>query len=575
LLLNFFFFTIVSSRVQMNLKKRQILGNKDSKLELENENFQSAQSISNPLIYEPKKDKYYIVYVKNPFTSSLTNSTVQKRNLNNEFIDELVNDIHTLIVDNKDTYENPEKLDEIDKKEIKLRKRKVENEYLVDNKNSNYVYKFSSTETKTALYAYLSDSIVKTVETMENVISCVPDIPLNITFDGLDNFKKEILKETGWNGFYYRKNAKSHLSIISQGKYDSSVINSYDDTYYYPKPGGEGIDVLVVDVGFNFKSSEFDKTSKKCCLGGVIDDIYYYYSSQCESTCYSPMKNDHGSMVADIIAGKKYGVAPYVSIYGMYLNNDDDIIYTSDLIRAYEAIKSYISYDAYKLVINFSFSSETEYNDDYEFIGELLKEISKTAVIVSSAGNENVSSVGKSPCGYDWVICVGGIDNYIGELKTMLTKNYKKDSDSNYGRVVDIYAPISVYTSYLSSNNKSITAIASGTSFSAALVSGVAANIMSKDKNTKYTSKSMLQKLKSIGIKNAISGLPSGSNNLLLNNGKHTVYSKDDIYKGGACGAWAGNTICKTNECCSKYGYCGTSSAHCKEGCQKAYGSCK
>ena len=69
---------------------------------------------------------------------------------------------------------------------------------------------------------------------------------------------RKLKKETGWKSFYYRKNAKSHLSIISQGKYDSSVINSYEDTYYYPKPGGKGIDILVVDSGFNFESSEFD-----------------------------------------------------------------------------------------------------------------------------------------------------------------------------------------------------------------------------------------------------------------------------------------------------------------------------
>ncbi|KAG4082265.1 hypothetical protein H8356DRAFT_1753965 [Neocallimastix lanati (nom. inval.)] len=32
--------------------------------------------------------------------------------------------------------------------------------------------------------------------------------------------------------------------------------------------------------------------------------------------------------------------------------------------------------------------------------------------------------------------------------------------------------------------------------------------------------------------------------------------------------------ICKRNYCCSKYGYCGKSSAYCDSGCQSRYGKC-
>ncbi|ORX42973.1 glycoside hydrolase/deacetylase [Piromyces finnis] len=41
----------------------------------------------------------------------------------------------------------------------------------------------------------------------------------------------------------------------------------------------------------------------------------------------------------------------------------------------------------------------------------------------------------------------------------------------------------------------------------------------------------------------------------------------------GRCGTGYG-TKCPSGQCCSKYGYCGTSSAHCDAGCQSGFGTC-
>jgi len=41
----------------------------------------------------------------------------------------------------------------------------------------------------------------------------------------------------------------------------------------------------------------------------------------------------------------------------------------------------------------------------------------------------------------------------------------------------------------------------------------------------------------------------------------------------GRCGKEFG-TVCSNGLCCSKYGYCGTSNAHCDSGCQTGFGSC-
>lgn len=42
----------------------------------------------------------------------------------------------------------------------------------------------------------------------------------------------------------------------------------------------------------------------------------------------------------------------------------------------------------------------------------------------------------------------------------------------------------------------------------------------------------------------------------------------------GNCGPTAGNARCSGTECCSQYGWCGTTSAHCEAGCQSLFGTC-
>jgi len=46
------------------------------------------------------------------------------------------------------------------------------------------------------------------------------------------------------------------------------------------------------------------------------------------------------------------------------------------------------------------------------------------------------------------------------------------------------------------------------------------------------------------------------------------------ISTNGKCGPKYGNTKCPTDECCSKYGYCGSNKGYCGKGCQSKFGKC-
>jgi len=79
-----------------------------------------------------------------------------------------------------------------------------------------------------------------------------------------------------------------------------------------------------------------------------------------------------------------------------------------------------------------------------------------------------------------------------------------------------------------------------------------------------------------IGQKNILIG-PKNSilNNLFINNGKHIVYSENNVYKGCGINSW--NQICGENKCCTLNGQCVQSNYYVcltRQGCQKNYSSC-
>jgi len=378
-----------------------------------------------------------------------------------------------------------------------------------------------------------------------------------------------------WKNVLKQANSYNYLSLISQGKFDDKLISKYDDTYYYPKSGGAGVNVIVCDRGFNFKSSNLQGRGK--CWLYIKEGKAYYYSSG-TTTCYSERNKgtdvvNHGTKISHIIGGKQSGVAPNVNILGIVFETGG----LGDLYKALSVLSS--ERNLQTKVVNLSLAvDENPQNVDsrFSYLENLVNSISVNSIIVSSAGNEARPANGEMisfPCVYENAICVGGIDNGKSGLKTMTTQNYRKWPDSNYGKEVNIYAPVEVNLSYLDSNNKSVSKTVSGTSYSTALVSGVISLFLSE--GIKLETMTFQNKLSIIGIPNIISGLPSGSNNLFLNNGKRTVYSKDNRYNTEGCGPNVGNKKCPAGSCCSQYGYCGTSNDHCKVGCQSKFGTCK
>ncbi|OUM61780.1 hypothetical protein PIROE2DRAFT_12137 [Piromyces sp. E2] len=488
------------------------------------------------------EDKYYMVYINN--TIPIDNVKEEKNDKENvDIVKSAVSIIHDLIVKNKDTYKDPEIFKRI---EQQRKIYKTQFRFLIDYGESEYVYPVSSSISGesdiTLLYAYLSEKLVETVKAMPNVITC----ETNYQFEYFGSpststhyNEKDIQLETNWEEVEVRENSDLHLSILSQGKYDDDKISQYDTNYYYPSSAGKDIDIYIFDSGFNFRHEEFSNTDErdaKCILmisGGRVMQPYS------EDYCHGLNLDDHGSGVADNAAGLKHGVASKANVYGIYLNELDEVNYIAGL----EYISKYL-FRPYRSVFNFSFGGSYNINDLNRFVFKEQSIInylaSQGGIFVAAAGNENKSVYNEKdntvvfPCSFNHVICVGGIENV--DMKEdpfttlMHSENYTKAKLSNYGTFVSLYAPYYTHVAFQNSYLQDVEFLASGTSYSSSLVAGIVATVMSENKDVEFTTYSMLYYLTNISSNNTISGVPEGYPNILINNGKYTVYSMDNIY---------------------------------------------
>jgi len=534
------------------------------------EEYENSDSVPT---YQDVKEDFYIIHVIDP---SLENPN-RKRDETGSTTLEATYKIHDLIINNYDTYKNTTVLENLKERSNLLKKRSLEEneEERIDTypKESVYITQLAEAYDRSYLYTYLSESVFREIEKLPYISFIEKDLTYEEEYN-----KNSIIKQTNWSGLTVRSKSRLHLSAISQGDYSSNRINSYDTNYYYPSTGGEGIDVYIMDTGFNFNGNNFSNTSNRVvrCLANGNTDQSAIYIHQNKKVCQG---SDHGTIVAAILGGQNDGVAKNVNIYGIFLKekNDATILRMLDYIRRERSPKK-----NNRAVINISIGGYHDVSSYYKkdiiskaMVNMLEKLESSGFVTIASAGNDSKKmNDGKRihlPSGYDSIISVGSV---LTDKVSSIDKTFTKRDLSNYG--CDIYAPGNFKVSYYDSSNKlQSNKDHIGTSFSSAIVSGVSALVMGENENKTYNSASMRKYLLSIAQKNRISG--AAKPNYFINNGKKIVYSLDNKYK-NSCGMFGGLQKCATSKCCGKDYKCYVSSnSYCltTNGCQATYGVCK
>ncbi|ORX80881.1 hypothetical protein BCR32DRAFT_268641 [Anaeromyces robustus] len=541
---------------------------------------------------------YYIVSIRRYSNDKeYDKSSKQIQNSIDELVNDRMNDIYEIIADNTETYKlNNGQLDkkleeltiisqlkkrsEIDTKEIDTNEEDRKYKFFFINSNRpqnfhNFKRSLNSTITKEeieyipiesnlvihicpilnyyAIVAFLSDDLVKEIRALPNVISCEKSSSTiafrTIDYNNFDN-KEKILLKTNWKDIDVQEHEfdfelrNTHLSLISQGRYNDSSDSVYDNNYYYPSSAGKGIDVYIIDHGFNLSVSEENFDTYQSERNITCDGIFINSRIQ-KANSINDCNTDgsaHGTYVSIAAIGKINGVAKKANLHML-----DTGLETFDELNALDYIKQ--NGKPGKTIINLSRGCNYDDNCYSTDIQNKITELVKLGFIIFVAmGNSYKYNCNHQHyTSYEGVIPIAAINNRHVGPSDKIEVMYERANYSSYGECVAFFAPGTIRVTKYPSDD--IIYTESGTSFASPIAAGIAATIMSENSDTIFNYELMKQKLIDLSLKDVINGLDENTPNRLINNGNH--FNK----KITRCDDPSGKYQCN-NQCCSRYGVC-------------------
>lgn len=261
------------------------------------------------------------------------------------------------------------------------------------------------------------------------------------------------------------------------GQRDLPLNQSYSYT-----TTGSGVNVYIIDTGIRRTHTQF---GGRAFIG--FDSVG---DGQNTNDC-----NGHGTHVSGTVGGSTYGVAKGVHLFAVRVLNCSGSGTNSGVIAGVDWVTANHASPA---VANMSLGGGVSTALD----NAVRNSIASGVTYAIAAGNSNTNASNSSPARVAEAITVGSS-----------TQTDARSSFSNFGSVVDIFAPGS---SILSSYNTSDTATAtlSGTSMATPHVAGVAARFLQS--NPGASPATVRNGIVNQATLNHLSGIPSGTSNRLL-----------------------------------------------------------
>jgi subtilisin family serine protease len=254
-------------------------------------------------------------------------------------------------------------------------------------------------------------------------------------------------------------------------------------TTYACAGDGTGVNAYIVDTGI-YSNNDF---SARLRTG-----ISTVPGSASTVDCHG-----HGTHVAGTVGGTKYGVAKNVNLYPVRVLDCFGSGSTSSVISGLNWVASH-AVGRGPAVVNMSLGGGIS-----EALDGAVAELVRAGItVVVAAGNKNTDAVNSSPAREPSAITVGST-----------TSTDARSSFSNYGSVVDIFAPGSSITSAWIGSASAINTI-SGTSMAAPHVAGAAAVYLGL--NPRATPAQVVAELTNAATPSIVVSPGSGSPNLLL-----------------------------------------------------------
>ncbi|WP_412076844.1 S8 family peptidase [Streptomyces xanthophaeus] len=258
-----------------------------------------------------------------------------------------------------------------------------------------------------------------------------------------------------------------------------------NQSYTYPDKAGEGVTAYIIDTGVRKTHTDF---------GGRASDGYDAIDN--DNTAQDG--HGHGTHVAGTVGGGAYGVAKKVKIVGVRVLNNQGSGTTAQVVAGID----WVTRNAVKpAVANMSLGGGA----DSALDTAVRNSIASGITYAVAAGNESTDASTKSPARVAEAITVGATTNTDA-----------KASYSNYGSILDIFAPGSSITSTWGTGDTATNTI-SGTSMASPHVAGAAAVYLSQ--NPGSTPAQISAGLVAASTPNVVTGPGTGSPNRLLNIG--------------------------------------------------------
>lgn len=201
----------------------------------------------------------------------------------------------------------------------------------------------------------------------------------------------------------------------------------------------------------------------------------------------------HGTHIAATIAGSRWGVAKQSNIIAVKVFPNDGRGRSSDIIMGVQWSIDNARSTGRASVINFGATSLGNPAVD----GAFTAAVNAKVHVCVAAGNHNLDAGVRSPARVPGIITVGAT-----------TIEDRRRYDSNFGQVLDIFAPGDEITSAgISPANPAVTR--SRTSVAAALATGAIAHLICVEGNRDPAA--MLARLQELGVRNVLSDIPRGT----------------------------------------------------------------
>ena len=254
-----------------------------------------------------------------------------------------------------------------------------------------------------------------------------------------------------------------------------------DGKYEYPDSAGEGVTAYVLDTGVRITHEEF---------GGRAS---YGYDAT-EDGDQAPDENGHGTHVAGVIAGEKYGVAKKAEVKAVRVLDGNGSGTVSDVIEGIE----WVTENAQKPAV----AAMSLGGPANEALDEAVRNSIASGVTYSVAAGGSAADAGDfSPARVQEALTVSSS-----------TPDDGRANFANYGPAVDLFAPGTDITAAWNTSDTALNTL-SGTSSSAAIVAGLVAIELGEEGDSDPAT--VAQALRSYAVEGVIGEPGSGSPNLL------------------------------------------------------------